>query len=232
MLDNMLIHLETLIHTRIHKKPCVIGVQGIQGSGKSTLVSKLCARNPTWRCASIDDFYLPYKDLLKKATQDPLWSVRGNPGTHEVALIIEVLDAFLHSQKSERPIYDKRIYAGRGDRVGYDEVLPGDVLLLEGWCIGFQPTTVSSQSLQKINDSLKEYVPIWIRMETIIVLKPPCLQIVYAWRQQSEQKMSQQDVEKFVDKYIPSYETYLPELYRSYVSTTIELTADRCLRFE
>lgn len=67
--------------------PLIIGLNGIQGVGKSTLVVPLAAALekegiPTLVC-SIDDFYLTHEDQVTLARANPenaLWQVRGEPG--------------------------------------------------------------------------------------------------------------------------------------------------------
>ncbi len=68
-------------------RPFVIGLNGVQGAGKTTLVSALSAALeaqgiPTLTC-SIDDFYLNHQDLLALGRANPdnaLVQHRGEPG--------------------------------------------------------------------------------------------------------------------------------------------------------
>lgn len=81
-----------LSRLRLHRalrpsKPFFIGLNGVQGAGKTTLVSALAKTLQeegleTLVC-SIDDLYLPYKEqvaLAKEHSLNPLVQHRGEPG--------------------------------------------------------------------------------------------------------------------------------------------------------
>ncbi|KAJ3217426.1 hypothetical protein HDU67_008009 [Dinochytrium kinnereticum] len=112
---------------------------------------------------SLDDFYLPREDQLAIATThagDDLLQFRGNPGTHDLGLMVEVLKALKENRVGGRvdiPKYIKSMHAGLGDRAGrgeWSEVsLPVSVVLFEGWCVGFRPLDLSPS-----NDKLQELV--------------------------------------------------------------------------
>ncbi|KAI9892713.1 MAG: hypothetical protein M1814_001133 [Vezdaea aestivalis] len=134
-------------------RPFFAGVSGPQGSGKTTLVSKL--RDTLQQediitiTISIDDFYLPLEDLetLRKDHPDnPMLSTRGVPGTHDITLAKSVLANLEDSKSVDIPAYDKAAFNGRGDRVAKEEWASYNqigerkvqVVILEGWCWGFR----------------------------------------------------------------------------------------------
>ena len=138
-------------------RPFFLALSGIQGSGKSTLVARLCTslRNAGHHpiSVSLDDFYLPASELQAAASSQPqnkLLKQRGQPGTHDTRLANEVFDQLRRINEPDRehsvllPTYDKGAHNGRGDRrprVDWITVSsPVDVVILEGWCVGFQPT--------------------------------------------------------------------------------------------
>lgn len=115
--------------------PVAIGLSAAQGSGKTTLVELLVARfaadGLTCAAVSIDDFYLrgAEQDELAHAHPDnPLFQVRGNAGTHDLALGTEVLRSLKRGRRAGDtdgasaaasvaiPRYDKSARSGRGDR--------------------------------------------------------------------------------------------------------------------
>ncbi|KAL2148559.1 hypothetical protein VTH82DRAFT_2113 [Thermothelomyces myriococcoides] len=136
------------------QRPFIVGLNGVQGVGKTTLVRALAQTLqereglPTL-VVSIDDFYLTHADQLALAAAHPdnaLVQHRGEPGTHDIPL----LTAFLSSLKAGThpipiPQYDKSAFSGQGDRApastwpSTSPDRPPRVLILEGWCVGFRP---------------------------------------------------------------------------------------------
>ncbi|KAL1678232.1 P-loop containing nucleoside triphosphate hydrolase protein [Schizophyllum commune] len=136
-------------------RPLFVALQGPQGSGKSytadLLAVHLSAPPHALRVAqlSIDDLYLPHDALVALAkTGNPLWRGRGQPGTHDVELGVQLLTKLKEGKDSiELPRFEKSLFNGEGDRLPMDGTgpivqPPVDVVLLEGWCTGFYPITI------------------------------------------------------------------------------------------
>ncbi|CAG9998000.1 unnamed protein product [Clonostachys byssicola] len=137
-------------------RPLVIGLNGVQGAGKTTLVSALANAleqegAPTLVC-SIDDFYLKHEDLVALGRQNPdnaLVQHRGEPGTHDMPLAKSVFTALMEGKPTKIPVYDKSAFAGHGDRAPESQWRsvnqPGQPLtkaiILEGWSVGFRSLT-------------------------------------------------------------------------------------------
>ncbi|KAI0152454.1 P-loop containing nucleoside triphosphate hydrolase protein [Hypoxylon sp. NC0597] len=135
-------------------KPFIIGLNGVQGAGKTTLVKALASKLQgdealqTLVC-SIDDFYLRREDqeaLAKAHPDNKLLQVRGEPGTHDMKLAREFFAALCNGQPVKVPQYDKSAHSGKGDRVPESqwETVNGpgqpkiQVVIFEGWCVGFR----------------------------------------------------------------------------------------------
>lgn len=146
-------------HASGTKSPLFVAVQGPQGSGKTFLTTRLqealVSEPHSLKVVvlSIDDLYLPHEHLVAVAKAYPenrLLQGRGQPGTHDVKLGTEILARLKRiNEESERdtvvhiPKFDKSLHGGEGDRVpeGTDVRGPIDVVVLEGWCVGFYPSS-------------------------------------------------------------------------------------------
>lgn len=107
---------------------------------------------------SIDDLYLTHAGLVELAERHPdnvLLSGRGQPGTHDVALGVQLLSKLKEINNAgqddavQLPFFDKSLFNGEGDRIqdsGNVVLSPLDIVVLEGWCVGFYP--LSPVSLQ------------------------------------------------------------------------------------
>ncbi|KAA6415143.1 MAG: hypothetical protein FRX48_01895 [Lasallia pustulata] len=142
-----------------HAPPFFLGLNGLQGAGKTTLVSTLShtLRSPPHSLPttvlSIDDLYLPYllqQHLATSHPTNPLVQHRGQPSTHDIALGRSVFSSLRNGQPTKIPSYDKSTFTGQGDRVpeekwewvnqenqeGQERVR---FVIFEGWCVGFRP---------------------------------------------------------------------------------------------
>lgn len=135
-------------------KPLVIGLNGLQGVGKTTLVTALAkalqAEGVNTLVLSIDDLYLERKQqalLASSHALNPLVQHRGEPGTHDMVLAKELFGALVVGKETKIPQYNKAAFSGLGDRVPSEQWqtvnAPGQkkvqVIIFEGWCVGFRP---------------------------------------------------------------------------------------------
>jgi len=138
-------------------KPFFIGLNGVQGAGKTTLVSALATTLrekeglETLVC-SIDDLYLKHEDqvaLAREHKDNPLVQHRGEPGTHDMLLARELFAALEEGRETRVPEYDKSAFNGQGDRVPSSQWKSVNganqpkiqVVIFEGWCVGFRALT-------------------------------------------------------------------------------------------
>ena len=192
--------------------PPLIGLNGAQGTGKSTLAQILC-----WRLAeahglrvavlSLDDFYLGHAartDLAR--TVHPLLQTRGVPGSHDLAALQAcigslraagtetrtTLPAFVKVKDDLAPASDWPQFHGRPD-----------LILLEGWCVGTPPQSGEALRLP-VNDLEREqdpdgrwrqwvnqqlagpYAALFGELSALIQLAAPDFETVFAWRKQQE----------------------------------------------
>ncbi|RJE25661.1 hypothetical protein PHISCL_01988 [Aspergillus sclerotialis] len=145
-------------HQKLHRTntpPFFIGLNGVQGAGKTVLVSTLnqALRSPPYSLSvvtlSLDDIYLTHADQVSLATShpdNPLLQHRGQPSTHDLPLGEQVFTSLREGKETAIPQYDKSAFSGQGDRVDKSkwEVVNGDgqdkvkVVIFEGWCVGFR----------------------------------------------------------------------------------------------
>jgi D-glycerate 3-kinase len=206
-------------------RPFVQGILGVQGTGKSTLcqilVLLLAKLEQTAIALSIDDLYKTYADRQRLQAEDPRLVWRGPPGTHDVALGLQVLDDLRQTGQAVLPRFDKSLHQGAGDRVSPELVTQVDIVLFEGWFIGARPiplmqfdaapdpivTETDRAFAQDMNTSLRSYLPLWERLDSLIVLRPVDYRLSKTWRKQAEQAMratgkagmSDAEIEAFVE---------------------------------
>ena len=198
---------------RRHKelgKPILIGLAGAQGSGKSTMARRLQAqleaRELRTAVLGLDDFYLPREDRLTLAQAvHPLLETRGVPGTHDLPLLEDVIDALLSGEPSIAvPQFDK----ARDDRAG-SKLLNGpfDIVLLEGWCIGASAAEAAELAMPAndlertedadaiwrswVNRQLEtDYAALFRRLDLRIFLRAPDFSVVAGWRAEQERDLA------------------------------------------
>lgn len=193
--------------------PFFIGVNGCQGSGKSTLSGLLSYLLNHYYAKksivlSLDDFYLSKQErnqLAKKV--HPLLATRGVPGTHDTNLIASVFKALSMGNDVDIPVFDKSI-DDRASQAHWQDIRANvDIVIMEGWCWGTQAETAAAL-IKPINDFeathdsdgtwrrfvnkqlAKDYMPLYSQMDQWIFLKAPSFASVYAWRLQQERKLA------------------------------------------
>lgn len=227
-------------------------ISGPQGSGKSFTAEFVYKHllekyGDSRRIAkmSIDDFYLTHddqKEFSSRFQDNELLQGRGLPGTHDIPLLSRCVDSIVANGDSKLtlPLYDKSRFNGEGDRCekGNEVQLPLDLVILEGWFLGFRPILerheINSQPLLKkrnemiqVNANLFFYADLLWKNPEIkslgIVFKADDIQNVYQWRLEQEhalrestgEGMTDEEVKSFVDRYFPSYQLYYDDFVNS-----------------
>lgn len=126
------------------------------------------------------------------------------------------------------PAYDKSLHAGRGDRLPPEQwpAVPGpvDVVLLEGWMLGFRPLPDDSPALddaelRDVNAYLRGYARWHELVDAWVVVQVEDVEQVYTWRLEAERRMratrgkgasmSDEEVRDFVSRFLPAYRAFL-----------------------
>lgn len=198
---------------RVSTAPYVLGVNGAQGTGKSTIclfIKLLLETLHDKRCVvlSIDDFYLSRAARQQLATeQHPLFRTRGVPGTHDVDLALTTIRALLAGQPMALPQFDKATDDVVPAKLWLQQETPVDVILLEGWCVGALPQPASElltavNGLEADEDSDHrwrvavnqhlggEYQQLFAQLDSLLMLKAPDMAAIYQWRLLQEQKLA------------------------------------------
>lgn len=191
----------------------LVGVNGSQGSGKSTLCEYL-RESLTYtygkRCISLslDDFYRTAKEREQLARDvHPLLRTRGVPGTHDIDLLNDTL-ASLRAQDGSVlvPRFDKS-NDDRFEQSHWTQIAcPIDVVLLEGWCLGASAQSQSElvtpiNALERNEDSdgtwrryvnhrlETEFEALHAKVDFWVMLSAPGFECVLNWRSEQEAKL-------------------------------------------
>ncbi|MEO9132341.1 MAG: kinase [Sphingomonas sp.] len=196
-------------------RPIIVGVNGAQGSGKSTLcdfLSRSLLPELGLRAAtlSLDDLYLS-RAARERLAHDlhPLFATRGVPGTHDVELGRALLDRVTSGQTCDirLPRFDKRNDDCAPIEAWPNQTLPVDVFLFEGWCVGARPQDEASlaesiNALERDEDSdciwrrhvnaalAGPYQALFHQIDLLVMLQPPSFEAVAANRALQERKLA------------------------------------------
>ncbi|MBW4577672.1 MAG: glycerate kinase [Aphanothece sp. CMT-3BRIN-NPC111] len=238
--------------------PFIQGILGVQGTGKSTLAAilRLILKHLGYHalCLSLDDLYKTYAERLSLIKEDPRLIWRGPPGTHDIQLGLTVLDRLRQPNQIaaiEVPRFDKSAWGGAGDRTQPEVVEGVDIVLFEGWFIGVRPidpvaldtapapilTAADRLFARDMNIRLQDYLPLWEKLDRLIVLYPVDYHLSLQWRLQAEHQMIAAGKSGMTDSEIEEFVNYFwkalhPELFikpltgnSNWVDMVIEINA-------
>jgi D-glycerate 3-kinase len=198
-----------------HAAPMVLGICGSQGSGKSTLARVLRAvlqdsRSLSVAVLSIDDLYLSRAERGRLAREvHPLLQTRGVPGTHDIALGIDVIRRLLSAAPGDitrLPRFDKAVDEPVASE--HWEVFRGraDLVIFEGWCVGSVPEAQAAlaqpiNALERdedpgghwrryVNEQLAgPYQGLFGLLNRLLMIQAPGFEAVFEWRREQERKL-------------------------------------------
>ncbi|MDY6884443.1 MAG: kinase [Pseudomonadota bacterium] len=204
---------QLLKHQEGATKPFIVGINGSQGSGKSTLTSFVeyylsSVHGKQVVSLSIDDFYFDQSQRNALAIKvHPLLATRGVPGTHNIPLALDTLRNLDSGSRTLLPRFDKAT-----DNPFPTEQWPviassPDFIILEGWCVGATPQSQSElkppiNHLEEVEDPLGiwrsfvntelagDYQTLFAKIDYRIMLKAPSFDCVYQWRLEQEHKLA------------------------------------------
>lgn len=241
-------------HDTDNNSPFVIGLSGAQGSGKSYASKQLQDKyGDSLVILSIDDFYLTKKQRMALAKSvHPSMETRGPPGTHDIILLENSLDA-LSAASTKFPVtlphFDKIL----DDRLDKSEKIitkKPAIIIVEGWLVGAMPSADFKNSVpinfaetKDVNRTARayqykklqtEYARLWDKMNVFIHMQAPSFEIVYEWRleQQAESKgvnlknLSKTD-HQWVENFIQHYERITCDMMAGYRRSGIVLQLNR-----
>jgi len=194
--------------------PLLLGINGAQGTGKSTLaalLTKLLASEGfVVANLSIDDFYLS-KAAREELAQSahPLFTSRGVPGTHDTELLgnkIQELRTAGEQQCVAIPRFDKASDDCCPEADWPTLRGPVDFIILEGWFIGLRPQDEAElvpavNTLEENEDSqgswrrqvnaalAADYQEVFSKLDSLLMLRAPSFDQVYEWRKVQEDKL-------------------------------------------
>jgi len=195
----------------------IVGLNGAQGAGKSTLAKILRlvlgeGFKLRTEVLSIDDLYLqPERREELANTVHPLFRTRGVPGTHDVTFGLELVEA-LRQQQAGDLVWLPRFNKTADERQPPSEWTPVsdplDVLIIEGWCVGARPQSEAElgepvNSLEAEQDPqgvwrrasnralAEKYQALFAQLDILLMMKVPNFDAVYRWRNLQESKLGE-----------------------------------------
>ncbi|WP_394224156.1 kinase [Alteromonas gracilis] len=205
---------QLLKHQNSANKPFIVGINGCQGSGKSTLTSFIesflsSVHGKRVVSLSIDDFY--YDQTKRNALAikvHPLLATRGVPGTHDIPLALNTLRNLDKGNRTSLPRFNKATDNPFPTKQWPVITSSPDFIILEGWCVGASAQASVElkrpvNHLEEVEDPLGiwrsfvntelagDYQALFEKIDYRIMLKAPSFDCVYQWRLEQEHKLAQ-----------------------------------------
>lgn len=194
-------------------EPLILGVNGGQGTGKSTLSEFIGdylseVHGLTTSIISIDDLYLDkeHRDYLA-AEVHPLLATRGVPGTHDITGGVKLLTELKSGELPKIPRFNKATDQPFPEETWVAPAKCSQLIILEGWCVGARPQDENELKLpinlleknedpegiwrSFVNTQLSEsYAPLFSMLDHLVMLKTPSFEMIHQWRNEQEVKLA------------------------------------------
>ena len=205
------------LHSHNDGEPLVVGINGCQGSGKTTMtlfLQSLLATNAGLFSItlSLDDFYLGHQERQQLGDAvHHLLRTRGVPGTHDIDGLRKTISTLRKAEQNDATIYP-RFDKSTDDRMPRENwnVVRGrpDIIFFEGWCVAAKPQEEAKLQLPRneweathdpagiwrtyVNEQLQsDYANLFSQIDSLIALYPPSFDVVFDWRREQEEKLRQ-----------------------------------------
>lgn len=131
------------------KKPLIIGVAGGSGSGKTTVVQKICESLGDKRLVLLEhDSY--YRDLSHLPFEERIKQNFDHPSSLETELLIRHIKALTEGYQVEVPIYD---FAAHNRKEETIPTIPKEVILIDGILIFSEPELLKLMDIKVFVDA-------------------------------------------------------------------------------
>jgi putative hydrolase of the HAD superfamily len=225
IIKNQILPLITKIKSYYSSKTTtIIGIQGGQGTGKTTLQyflkKSLNKLGYSVESFSMDDFYESHiyrLNLRKTYPNNPYYQlVRGAPGTHRIKELKETLKNIKSGKPFKILRFDKSLHNGSGDTLNKSNKINKrpDFVFIDGFFLGLP--NISKKQLQEIyklqknslktfnikltdikiiKTNLNKYKELWKFIDKLIMIKEDSPKYQVKWRLQQEKELKKKKKE-------------------------------------
>lgn len=205
-------------------KQLFVAIHAPQGCGKTTLseylYNSLSNRGYNVLVISLDDFYYPYDIMKTKLNQfdHEMYKYRGLAGTHDIYNLNECFRKLKYGKHTYIPIFNKSLREGFGDVEKYKYVQKKmDIIIFEGWMIGYSPQAFVDEKLILFNNELKKYKFIQDFFDLWICFDTDNIDNIYKWRWSAEQNFDENEFKAFMNPYMEVYKNYICKRKNTYI---------------
>lgn len=238
--------IRLLLERRRPGETVIAGLQGGQGTGKTTLAAYLAGWLEEEGCSavsfSLDDYYAGFEER-KRLTDlhpgNPFYRLpRGLPGTHRTEELHAALAALKSGRDVDLAVFDKSARGGEGDISRRKKTVRGrrDLVIFEGWCLGLPeagpkelaaisrryrlPAAAdppSRKDYAAVLARLRPYRKLWGLLDLLVILQPDSPGLHEKWRLEQEKGLSARSGSRLSEERVREMvRLFLPFTYLGY----------------